>query len=147
MGRKTYRVGPGSRLANHLFTAIAARGRGPASLRVATMTGRRSGLPQQVPLHIIDFADQRWAVAIYGPRAWVQNVRAHPDITVRRGGSEERVQLQEVDAVTGGPVLEHYVRTIPHVRPYLDIGEHPSPSTWRRLAVTHPVFRLLPPPP
>lgn len=146
MPSKSYRVGPATRLLNRLFIALARLARGPASLHVATVTGRRSGLPRQVPLHVIDYTDQRWTVAIYGERGWVHNVRAHPWIALRRGSHHEQVHLQEVDAVTGGPVLRHYVETIPHVRPYLHIDENPSSAMWQRLAATHPVFRLTPAP-
>ena len=142
MPRKPYRVGPATRLANRLFMALAQRARGPSSIHVATFTGRHSGLPRQVPLHVIVYAGQRWTVAIYGERGWVHNARAHPSVTLRRGAHHEEVQFQEVDAVTGGPVLQHYVDTIPHVRPYLHLGDDSSSATWQNLVKTHPVFHL-----
>ena len=51
---------------------------------------------------------------------WVHNVRANPEVNLRRGKRAERLHADEVDADSAGPVLQRYVRQVRVVAPFFD---------------------------
>ena len=138
MESKTYRTGRGPRLVNALFTWLARRGLGPQTLHVLTTTGRRTGKPRSVPVHLLEDDGSRWLVAIYGFRGWVHNVAEDPRVQLMRAGRNESARLEAAPGTTASRVLERYVDRFPHVRPYLGEG----PIDWETAARGHPVFQV-----
>jgi deazaflavin-dependent oxidoreductase (nitroreductase family) len=68
-------------------------------LRLIT-TGRKTGLPRDIPLYAYEDGDRLVIVgsSAGGPRnpAWVHNLRAQPRATIRQGRKETRVRAREV---------------------------------------------------
>jgi hypothetical protein len=69
---------------------------------------------------VLEHAGERWLVSPYGAVGWVHNVRAHPQITLRRGGRTEVVRAGEVPPEVAGPVLKQYVTRVRVTAPYFD---------------------------
>lgn len=75
------------RLANPVARAVLNRGvRVPGYVLLET-TGRRSGLPRQVPLGATLEGDSLWVMSEYGRRSgYVRNIEANPQVRVRVDG-------------------------------------------------------------
>ena len=78
--------------------------------RVLTVPGRRSGLPQRVPVNLLVLDGERYLVAPRGNTQWVRNVRAAGGAELRVGRRVERVTAVELPATARGPVLRVYLR-------------------------------------
>jgi deazaflavin-dependent oxidoreductase (nitroreductase family) len=140
---KTYRVGFGPRLVNGVYARMARAGRGKPVLHVLSAPGRESGRRREIPLNVIAVDGSRYVAAIYGLRPWVANVRANDmHATLERGGHVEQVRLAPAEPGEAAKVLQRYVEVIPHVRPYLPLGDRPTSNEWLEAAKSHPVFRL-----
>jgi hypothetical protein len=74
--------------------------------------------------------------------AWVHNVRAQPDVTLRHGRRVETLHAEEVDPATAGPVLQRYVRNVPVTAPYFDAKGDDPVEKFIEEAPRHPVFKL-----
>jgi hypothetical protein len=69
---------------------------------------------------LIENDGERWLVSPYGMVAWVHNVRAQPEVTLRQGKRTETLHAEEVDPETAGPVLQRYVRKVRVTTPFFD---------------------------
>ena len=85
---------------------------------------------------------ERWLVAPYGVVAWVHNVRAQPEVTLRHGSRVETLRAEEVDPVVAGPVLQRYVRDVRVTAPYFDARGSDPVARFVEEAPRHPVFKL-----
>lgn len=65
-----------------------------------TTTGRKSGQPRSVPLYAFEDGDNLVIVGSWAGRpvdpAWVGNLRAEPNATIRVGRRDHRVRAREV---------------------------------------------------
>ena len=138
---KSYRVGPGPRAVNRIFSWLAKKDRGPETLHVLTTRGRRSGEARAVPVHVIEHDGTRWIVAIYGTQGWVRNVMETSAVTLRRGSRVEHAALKQAEDDIAERVIVRYAEHVPHVRPYLHDEDGHIDHT--RLASTHPVFEVV----
>ena len=75
---KTYRLGPGRRAINALFSAMIQAGIAGRSTYLLTTTGRRTGRRRTTPVTLIENPGERWLVSPYGDVGWVHNVRPGP---------------------------------------------------------------------
>ena len=108
----------------HAVTYRSSRGRllsrfGRAEVLLLTTTGRRSGAPRTVPLLYVEDGGTFVVVGSVGGHdahpAWVLNLRANPDATVRIGP-----------------------RVVPVVAE--DAAEAARPRLWERLVATYPGY-------
>lgn len=139
---KTYRLGPARRAVNVLMTALIRIGVGARSSYLLTTTGRKSGKPRTTPVTLVQVGAERWLVAPYGSVAWVHNVRANPEVSLRRGRRTEEFWAHEVDAEIAGPVLQRYLREVMVTAPYFDAAADDPVTQFVSEARRHPVFRL-----
>ena len=102
MARK-YRLGPGRRAVNSVVTLLIRVGAGGRANYLLTTVGRRTGQPRTTPVTLIKHAGERWLVSPYGTVGWVYNVRAHPQITLRRGHQTEVTRAEEVPPEVADP--------------------------------------------
>ena len=74
-----------------------------------TTTGRRSGQPRRIEIWMMVVDDRFFITGTPGPRDWLANLRAHPELVVHvKGlGDLEAVATEVVDASTRRVVLEH----------------------------------------
>jgi deazaflavin-dependent oxidoreductase (nitroreductase family) len=139
---KTYEVTGFRRTVNKAMSALARRGKGPAS--ELTVVGRRSGTPQTVPVTPIEVDGERYLVAPYGAVGWVHNIRATGTGSLSRGGITEEITVEECMAEDSGPVLLQYHRDLERiVGPYFDVPEDPTGDDFSKVAGGHPVFRYV----
>ncbi|CAN3126985.1 nitroreductase/quinone reductase family protein [Mycobacterium sp. smrl_JER01] len=95
-----------------------------------TVTGRRSGHPQQIPVVVPEVDGVRYLVSTRGESDWVKNVRANPQVKVGHTAYiaaeipvEQRAPVMAVYRPLAGKVVESYWRQLP-------------------ADADHPVFRL-----
>lgn len=65
--------------------------------RLATIRGRKTGLPRTTPLAIIEVEGRRWVWAPWGEVHWVKNLRAAGRATITKRGRKEDVAATELD--------------------------------------------------
>ena len=90
---KTYHLGPTRRAVNLLMKPLVRLGVGGKATYLLTTTGRKTGEPRTTPVILVEDTGERWLVSPYGTVAWVYNVRAHPDVTLRHGKRRNRFTL------------------------------------------------------
>jgi hypothetical protein len=73
---------------------------------------------------------------------WVHNVRAHPEVSLRRGRKAEVLHAEEVASEAAGPVLKRYVRQVRVTAPFFDANADDPMDLFVKEADRHPVFRL-----
>jgi len=100
---KQYKVTRMHRAIIRTASVMARIGKGPSW--ELTVTGRQSGEPRTVPVTPVEMNGARYLVAPFGVVAWVHNIRAAGEASLRRGGSNDRITVVEVDAKEAGPVL------------------------------------------
>ena len=76
-----------------------------------TTTGRRSGQPRRIEIWMMVVDDRFFITGTPGPRDWLANLRAHPELVVHLKGSSTAdiaaVASEVVDEPTRRTVLEH----------------------------------------
>ncbi|HEX2503200.1 MAG TPA: nitroreductase family deazaflavin-dependent oxidoreductase [Miltoncostaeaceae bacterium] len=142
---RRYRYGALRRLLNRFAAAAVRRGRGPGSVRLLTVAGRRTGEPHTTPVHVMAAEGGRWLVAPYGAVGWVRNLRTAGRGTLERGAHREDVGAVEVGPEEAAPVLQRYIADVPITRPYFDVSADSALDAIAAEAGRHPVFRLIPP--
>jgi hypothetical protein len=72
---RTYRLGPGTRLINWMFTTLTKLGLGASYRHILTVRGRKTGRVYSTPVDGMEVGGHRWLVAGYGVVNWVHNAR------------------------------------------------------------------------
>jgi deazaflavin-dependent oxidoreductase (nitroreductase family) len=139
---RTYRLGPARRTVNSAVTALIRAGLGGRSNYLLTTVGRRTGRSRSTPVTLIEDEAGRWLVSPYGNVGWVYNVRAHPQVTLRRGQETEVLTAEEAALETAGPVLQLYLRRVRITAPFFDVKPKDPVAAFVQEAGRHPVFRL-----
>lgn len=139
---KPYRLGPARRMVNLVMTAMVRLGIGGKTTYLLTTTGRRTGQQRTTPVILVRTDGERWLVAPYGSVAWVYNVRAKPEVTLRHGKRAEMLRAEEVDSEIAGSVLQRYVRNVRVVAPFFDAAREDPVEKFVEEAFRHPVFKL-----
>ncbi len=121
---------------------------------VITTRGRRSGVPREVMLDVIDHDEARdtWYVQpADGRRAnWFQNLLANPTVTVEVRGRHFEATARDATGPEGADVVLRFIRTHPlyarlivWMLRYVDSIDHPD-ETLRAQLTTVPVMALRP---
>jgi len=122
---------------------MVRRGIGGKSTYLLTTTGRRSGQERTTPVMLVETDTERWLVAPYGNVGWVHNVRALPEVSLRRGSRTEKLHAQEVGPEVAGPVLQRYLRKARVTAPFFDAKGNDPVERFVEEAPRHPVFKLI----
>jgi deazaflavin-dependent oxidoreductase (nitroreductase family) len=139
---KTYRLGPARRAINFMVTAMLRLGVGSKSSYLLTTTGRKSGLKRTTPVILVETDGGRWLVSPYGTTGWVQNVRATPEVSVRRGRNTEVLDATELSPDAAGPILKRYARNVRVTAPFFEAEAGDAVERFVAEAERHPVFQL-----
>jgi hypothetical protein len=85
-----------------------------------TVTKRRSGKPQQIPVIPVDVAGTRYVVSTRGESEWVKNLRADPNAAIgdttyvaREIPEEDRQEIITAYRQKAGRSVEGYFRKLP----------------------------------
>lgn len=140
---RQYRLGPARRAVNAIMTPLVKVGLGPGYTYLLTTTGRKSGVARTTPVNIIELEGEKWLVSSYGDVGWVHNVRALPQVTLRRGGSKHSFRVEPAEPEQAGAVLKDYVRRVPITAPYFDAKKDDPVERFTAEQDRHPVFRLI----
>ena len=141
---RTYRLTPGTRIVNWVFSRMTRAGIGASYRYVLTVRGRTTGRPRSTPVDVIETADHRWLVAAYGVSGWVLNARAAGEVTLSRGRSSRRYTVTEPAPQDAVPVLRRYITEIRVTRPYFDAAPDSPDDVIEAELPRHPVFQLTP---
>jgi deazaflavin-dependent oxidoreductase (nitroreductase family) len=115
------------------------------STYLLTTRGRKTGRPRTNPATVVEHDGKRWLVAPYGPVSWVHNVRADPQVTLRRRFDMSAYTVREVTSPTeAGPVLQRYIGIATATRPYFQATKDSPVEDFIAEARRHPVFELAP---
>jgi deazaflavin-dependent oxidoreductase (nitroreductase family) len=129
-----------TRNVNRLMSWAARRGMGKTQL--LTTTGRKSGEKRQVPVSPLELDGVEYVVSPYGEVSWVQNVRAHPSVTLRHGSKERQAHLEEITGPTAASAAAAYYQRESFARPYMDVPENPTQADFAAKSALFPVFRV-----
>lgn len=143
-GPRPYRKSLWRRALNALVRPLAKAGLTGPRTHLLTVPGRASGKRWSTPVSIVRIGGERWLVAPYGDRNWVQNARAAGWVELRRGRRRERLDVEELAPADAVPVLQEYYRIGRVTRPFFAVTLESSPEEWLAEAPRHPVFRLAP---
>ena len=144
MVAKTYRLGPVRRAVNVVMTTLLRLGVGGKSTYLLTTTGRKTGEKRTTPVILVETDADRWLVSPYGNVAWVHNVRADPEVTIRRGTRTATLRAEEVGPAAAGPVLQNYCRNVRVTAPFFEAKRDDPVERFIEEAPNHPVFKLIP---
>lgn len=121
---------------------------------LVTMRGRISGEPRTQPLAIFSDNGRRWLIGTFGDTNWCRNLRANPDVEIRRGRRHEQLRARELpraeaerffstDLPVGITHLPLYLRLFSRV--FLRATAPLMKTDPVAAAASHPVFELLSP--
>lgn len=95
---------------NRAVRWLADRGVGLAGARVLTVVGRRTGVPQRVPVNPMTLDGREYLIAPRGETQWVRNARAAGEGELGRGRRTRAVRLVEIEPALRPPILRVYLR-------------------------------------
>ena len=107
---------------------------GLSGTQTLTVTRRRSGAPQRIPVIVPEVDGVKHLVSTRGESDWVRNVRVHPN-----------VEVNGTSYVASEVPVEHRHRILAAYRP---LAGKVVEGYWRKLPddADHPVFALTPAP-
>ena len=94
---------------NAVVRRLADAGVNLAGAQTLTVTGRRTGRPQRIPVNPLHLDGDTYLVSVRGETQWVRNARADGRAELRRGRRTRPVRLTEVPAAQRAPVLTAYL--------------------------------------
>jgi deazaflavin-dependent oxidoreductase (nitroreductase family) len=116
-----------------VFNPLAMK-RGIGGAETLTVTGRRSGTPQSIPVIPVEVADELYLVCPRGETQWVRNVRVNAAVTLAGKQGSRSYQAAEVPVPERSPIIEAYRKK----------AGRTVAAYWKKLPddADHPVFRL-----
>ena len=131
---------------NRLVRFLTRRGVSLAGSRVLTVVGRRSGEPRSTVVNVLTLGGERYLVAPRGQTAWVKNVRASNEASLRVGRRDEAVTVTELADGDKLPVLRAYLAQWGwEVGQFFEgVKRDSDDATLLAVAPGFPVFRLAP---
>jgi deazaflavin-dependent oxidoreductase (nitroreductase family) len=108
----------------------------PSMVVRLSVSGRRTGKPETVPIVVLRHDGHRYLVSYRGESDWVRNLRAAGEATLIGKRDRERIQVVEVPVAERPALLEHYAA---------EFGKMPTVAGVLRALpdpADHPVFRI-----
>ena len=134
----------GLRVGNGLLTRLVRGGIGPKAMRLVTVRGRTTGKEYSTPIWLVEQADGRYWVAVFGETNTIKNARAAGRVTLSRGAVRDDVRLREVPVTERVPFLRARIGLggSRMLRPYFDATSQSSDADFAAIAPEHAVFKL-----
>lgn len=109
---------------------------GVSGSETLTVTGRKTGDPQSIPVIPVEVDGALYLVCPRGETQWVRNVRAKPVVTIKNKRGTSSYQASEVPLAERAPVIAAY----------RDKAGRAVSGYWKQLPddKDHPTFRLSP---
>jgi len=135
----------GVRLNSAVSYLIGRLGWNLQGAKVLDVRGRKSGEIHSVPVNPLEFGEQRYLVSVRGESAWVRNLRAAGEATLRRGHDTEVIRIHEIGDNEKVPILRAYLQKWAwQVKSIMGVGKDASNEELRAIAAKHPVFEIEP---
>ena len=133
---------------NRVVALLTQLGLSVYGSRILAVRGRTSGQWRTTPVNLLTYRGERYLVAPRGVTQWVRNIRARGEGQLRLGGRREPIGVVELSDGEKPEVLRAYLRRWRfEVGAFFQgVGPNASEDELRRIAPTHPVFRIVPPP-
>jgi hypothetical protein len=116
--------------------------------RLLAVRGRRTGQWHTTPVNLLEYRGQRYLVAPRGVTQWVRNVRAGSQTELRLGSRRERIGLVEIpdsDPLKIELMRQYLRKWAFEVGVFFEgVGATSSDEDLRRIAPSHPTFRIVP---
>ncbi|HEY3194296.1 MAG TPA: nitroreductase family deazaflavin-dependent oxidoreductase [Candidatus Dormibacteraeota bacterium] len=134
----------GKRVGNGLLTLVVRGGMGPKAVRLVTVRGRTTGREYSTPIWLVEQADGRYWVAVFGETNTIKNARVAGRVTLSRGAVREEVSLREVPVSERVPFLRERIGLggSQMLRPYFGATRQSSDAEFAAIAPEHAVFKL-----
>lgn len=81
---------------------------GVSNSETLTVTRRKGGQPQNIPVVTVNVGGTKFLVSTRGESEWVKNVRANPNITVTNKSGAVKYVAREIPAQQRQPILAAY---------------------------------------
>jgi deazaflavin-dependent oxidoreductase (nitroreductase family) len=104
---------------NKVITGLQKVGVVFGPMQILTVTGRRCGQPRDVPIAVVPIEGSRYVFQAYPKAAWVANLRANPEATLKRGRRASSVRMVELSVGERRPILRQNVVENPKSVKYL----------------------------
>ncbi|MCX2963894.1 nitroreductase/quinone reductase family protein [Gordonia aquimaris] len=130
---------------NRVARWLVERGVNLAGAQTLTVTGRKSGTPQTVPVNPMPFEGREYLVSPRGNTQWARNARVNDAAELRRGRRRRSVRLVEVAPVDRAPIIRAYLDKWGwEVKRFLPegMGTEPDDATLARHVDDLPVFEI-----
>ena len=99
-----------TRLLNQTVRWLNKRGISLAGAQNLTVTRRKSGKPQEIPVNPMSLNGQEYLVSPRGNGQWVRNARVNGEAELRKGRRTRAIRLVEVGDAERPPVIAAYLR-------------------------------------
>ncbi len=121
-------------------------------MMLLTVVGRKSGQPRTLPVDVHDLDGRRYLIASHGISAWVLNLRAAGEGSLRLGRNRLAFEARELDPAEAGPIIRQaFTRLVASkgwrgegIRANLGVSTSSPDADYVVSAREHPVFELHP---
>ncbi len=132
---------------NRIFGSLVGFGLGFSYNYLLQVRGRKSGKLYSTPIDLLELEGTRYLVAPRGRTQWVRNAEAAGVVTLKKGSSSQSYRLRAIPDAEKAPFLKAYLDTFRReVQRYFPVPAGSPPEAFVPLAVSYPVFELLPGP-
>ncbi|MSQ06802.1 MAG: DUF385 domain-containing protein [Dehalococcoidia bacterium] len=130
---------------NRVIAFLAGRlGISLRGARLLSVPGRASGMRRTTPVNLLEHEGQRYLVAPRGQTQWARNLRAAGGGDLRLGRNVQSFRVAELADDEKPPVLRAYLRRWKlETGRFFEVAPNASDAEFRRIASSHPVFRIL----
>jgi deazaflavin-dependent oxidoreductase (nitroreductase family) len=119
-------------------------------MRLLTVRGRTSGQARTVAVDVHEVDGRRYLIATHGIGAWVLNLRAAGEGTLRLGRRREAFRAEELPASEAGKVMQEALGRLAStdgwrgrgLRANLGLDRGAADEAWVKAARAHPVFEV-----
>lgn len=119
-------------------------------MMLLTVRGRQSGLARTVPVDVHDVAGRRYLIATHGVGAWVLNLRAAGEGTLRLGRKRMAFASRELTPEEAGPIMHAALGSLvasdgwrgDGLRNNLRVNRASTDPDYVTAARDHPVFEV-----
>ena len=132
------------RVLNRTFGFVVGLGLGPSHIYLLQVRGRKSGRLYSTPVDPLELGGKRYLVAPRGRTQWVRNAEAAGEVTLKRGGTLQKVRLRPIADADKPEILKAYLDNFKReVQRYFPVTAGSPPEAFVDLASSYPAFELL----
>ena len=132
------------RILNRTLGFIVGLGLGPSHIYLLQVRGRKSGRLYSTPVDPLELGGKRYLVAPRGRTQWVRNAEAAGEVTLKRGGTLQKVRLRPIADADKPEILKAYLDNFKReVQRYFPVTAGSPPEAFVDLASSYPAFELL----